>query len=314
MDKDTLLRYLTQVKDLEWTLYTLNCLSAKLKSRAATLGVPHQLSVLQQKPFHYTYAFDSERLGTRLFWGAALWSILLVLTCWDPLNWNVLQGVNSDTKFLILLLSPLIAVAFFVITTYMCMRREKRDYLQRQEKEKQAFAEQKAKFLARAKRELPIKQKLNQQIQMIDKKRTETQNTLNKLYDLNIIYPKYRSLIPIISFCEYFESGICDQLTGHEGAYNKYEQDVKLNYILTKLDIIISHLEDIKRNQDMLYQAISETNRIVSRVESSNQRMLSSMNVIEQNSALVEYNTRAAAINTRALGEYVIFRDMLTNH
>lgn len=73
--------------------------------------------------------------------------------------------------------------------------------------------------------------------------------TLRFLYDKNIIHEKYRGLIPVSSFCDYFDTGRCDTLTGHEGAYNLYEAELRQDRIIDKLESIEGKLDEIKKNQ-----------------------------------------------------------------
>ncbi|MBR6096095.1 MAG: hypothetical protein IKP82_03985 [Oscillospiraceae bacterium] len=70
---------------------------------------------------------------------------------------------------------------------------------------------------------------------------SQVNETLNKYYNTGVIYPKYYGLVPITMFCEYIESGRCSSLTGYNGAYNTYENENRLNIIITKLDIIIKN-------------------------------------------------------------------------
>lgn len=89
----------------------------------------------------------------------------------------------------------------------------------------------------------------------------DTKNTLEEFYDMNIIYPKYRSLIPIASFCDYLKSGVCDELEGHEGCYNKFDLEVRLDTVINKIDDVLDNLDDIKLNQHTLYTEVVECNR-----------------------------------------------------
>lgn len=142
----------------------------------------------------------------------------------------------------------------------------------------------------------------------------ETRNILEKYYNLNIVYPKYRNLTAISSFNEYLKSGRCTMLTGHEGAYNIYEEEVRLDRILTKLDIIIEKLEEIKQNQRMLYLAIKEAKttsenilRELKSISSQNIEIINNTNVTAQNSQITAYNTQISAHNTEFLKWYQVY-------
>lgn len=84
-----------------------------------------------------------------------------------------------------------------------------------------------------------------------------SKEALEKLYALNFIYPKYRTLPALTSICEYFISGRCTTLEGPNGAYNLYENELRMNTVISQLNAIIENLEAIKQNQYMLYQQVS---------------------------------------------------------
>ena len=60
---------------------------------------------------------------------------------------------------------------------------------------------------------------------------------------------------------EYFESGRCSTLTGPDGAYNLYEQELRSNLIISNLQEINSKLDQIKANQYLLYTVVTDMNR-----------------------------------------------------
>lgn len=97
----------------------------------------------------------------------------------------------------------------------------------------------------------------------------EEKDTLEKLYGLNVIYGKYRGIIPVGSFIDYFASGRCDSFEGPNGAYNLYENELRLDRISDKLDVIIVKLDEIKANQRAMYFALSEMNRTLHALRSS---------------------------------------------
>lgn len=91
-------------------------------------------------------------------------------------------------------------------------------------------------------------------------------NKLKELYDLDIIFEKYRSLIPISSFYEYLASSRVDSLEGRDGAYNLYETELRQNIIIIELANINKNLEAIKNNQYCLYKGLMYINDSVNAV------------------------------------------------
>lgn len=91
----------------------------------------------------------------------------------------------------------------------------------------------------------------------------KSESNLKKLYSYNVIYPKYQNLIAVSSFYDYLYSGSCSTLEGPHGAYNKFDVEVRLDKIITKMDVIIQQLNTIQTNQFMLYQAINNSNKTI---------------------------------------------------
>ncbi len=101
-------------------------------------------------------------------------------------------------------------------------------------------------------------------LECINKDLEDTEKTLKKYYDLDVIYPKYRNLIAITTFIEYLESGRCKSLYGYTGCYNVYEQELRQNVIIGKLDQVLVKLDEIKKAQYATFLAIQMSNAIQS--------------------------------------------------
>lgn len=155
---------------------------------------------------------------------------------------------------------------------------------------------------------------INQKIIILNKEKDrllsayrETKNTLNEYYSYNIIFPKYRHLEAISSFYEYFSSGRCTSLDGHEGAYNIYENELRQGVIINKLDNIIEHLDRIEDNQYMLYSAIKEGNEQSAYIASQINNTANLLAKIESNSDVTAYYSKISAQNTECLKWMKIF-------
>lgn len=77
----------------------------------------------------------------------------------------------------------------------------------------------------------------------------EIKKSMDKFYASEAIYPRYRSMIPVTTMYEYFELGKCIDLTGHEGAYNTYEKELKNGVIKTDLNQVDGAIGDIPESQ-----------------------------------------------------------------
>ncbi len=83
------------------------------------------------------------------------------------------------------------------------------------------------------------------------------------LYEEANVFGKYRNLPAITSFCEYIDSGRCNALEGRDGAYNLYENEIRQDRIIADLDEAVTQLEQIKKNQYLLYTEVDKLNSSV---------------------------------------------------
>lgn len=132
-------------------------------------------------------------------------------------------------------------------------------------------------------------------LRVAEKMYQETMGAKTRFYMQGIIFEKYRDIVPISMFDEYLQSGRCSSLTGHEGAYNIYEQEKVMHLILTKLDDIIDRLDDIADSQRLLAAAIRESQKQTLRLANS---IDNSLQQIEENTELSAYYDRINARNT----------------
>ena len=142
----------------------------------------------------------------------------------------------------------------------------------------------------------------------------------NELYSYNVIFEKYRNIVAVSSFYEYLMAGRCDSLEGVTGAYNIYENERRMDAIITKLDEIETKLDEIKANQFMIYNKL---NSIESSLNSLNRTMgkaVSSLESINTNTATmskylenISKNTDVIAHNTAVSAYYSKVNAELTN-
>lgn len=124
------------------------------------------------------------------------------------------------------------------------------------------------------------------------------QRTMTEYYNKGIIYQKYHNFVAMAAFYEYFESGRCDTLTGHEGAYNLFESEIRQNLIIAKLDDVLTQLSRIEDNQYSLYDAITESNRRVEKIGNDVSRGLKELKMSNE---LIENNTSISAHNNEVM-------------
>ncbi|MBR4459370.1 MAG: hypothetical protein IKS31_10480 [Clostridia bacterium] len=137
-----------------------------------------------------------------------------------------------------------------------------------------------------------------EEISAMQFRRDETVRAATEFYARDIIYPKYRTLPALTSIYEYLASGRCSELTGPDGAYNMFEAELRQDIIIAQLGNVMDHLENIRNQQYVLYQEVSQINDRIRRVSGQ-------LDEIGAMTALNTYYSAVAAANTEAT-EYVI--------
>ncbi len=140
---------------------------------------------------------------------------------------------------------------------------------------------------------------INNEINKFSKELQSVEVILQRAYSLNVVHSKYCSLVPIATIYEYFEVGRCNSLKGEHGAYNIYESELRQNLIISKLDEVISRLDIIANTQYMLYEAIQESNRILSGIASQTDGLINTTKSMASNMEAIKYNSKLSADYTR---------------
>ncbi len=282
---DEMIEYLDAAKTLEIRIYSLNRLIDDLKRRINNL----RTKKIPDKKTHRTSTKTGE-----FFLGIFVWLILVPLSL--IITVNIVSSMHLLDK--VVLFIPIafgvglgiclaayilcgiynLIISFIDDIKYSKILKDN-DALYRQDLQRADILEKQEKELISL--------------------RKEVEANLEKLYSYDILFHKYRNMIAVITIHEYYESGRCCVLKGHEGAYNIFESELRQNIIINSLDNITNLLTQIKQNQYMLYRAIQELNSEFSSMSSAFDSISSQMSNISSNSAVAAYNSRVAAENTR---------------
>ena len=158
--------------------------------------------------------------------------------------------------------------------------------------------------------------------------KTNAENALKELYSADIVYETYRGLLPISRFCHYIDSGLRDHLSGADGMYDLYEQELRSQMITNSMGRILQEVEELKQgvyalvrevdqirsNQYKLIDEIDKSNRFVAMVsdqmqEVAYQTAMSLEGLSRQNEKIMEsvawtaYNTACTEHSTRGLAD-----------
>ena len=301
-----LLKYLQQCKNLELSLYTQEKEVAKLNQYIATLGRAKNIEPPAKRNSYGK--FDDEGLACGAVVVDGILSFLVAAFFMPSSSTKSIFALfgeyvrNYIISFIILaILLEVIDKCIFKVRDENCAQQE---YLNEMNKYKKEQNED----IVRVKNELKQASMLKARVSTIQKQIADTQSALNKLYSLDIIKLKYQALIPVVMFCDYIENERCYQLEGHEGAYNLYEDEKYKKFIIVELKQVLNKLDEIKQNQESLYNAIQRGNRISStlcNVAIDNSKRLKN---IEDNSAISAENSRISAQNSEALKNIEIYK------
>ena len=142
----------------------------------------------------------------------------------------------------------------------------------------------------------------------LEKPLNETKQVLAQLYAMDVVFPKYRDMIAVSTFYEYYLAGRVTELEGSDGAYNLYESELRMNLIVDKLDTVISNLEAIKQYQYGLYKELKKTDDTLNNIASEIRYIAQSTENIEKTSRITAYCAGIAVQNTEALKYLALVR------
>lgn len=277
--------YLGRVVHLEQTVYALDRAIDQIQGKIQKMG--HRLNF--QKPVlpgEVELFYDClDGFGTMIGAGAFVGGAIGLFTG------GLLKGIIWG--------GVIMAIVHLVLTGATNSNTNRERQAQYAE-EKKAYDNAVAADNARVEEEIRERTKLIALLDGMKEKRQETADLLELFYQQDLIYPKYRNLVAVCSFYEYFMSGRCFALAGANGAYNKFEEEARMERICTKLDVVVSRLEDIKANQYTLYDAIQEGNRMTHSLVEESYKQSQLAETTAQNAALTAQYAEITANNTEA--------------
>lgn len=292
--REEVVKHLSYAANLEKTIFTYQNAYAAIEQKIRSLG--HKRHVEKPEPLEtsditaplwvilpvFLVAIIILSLSGGDFWSDLISVLTVVLVFF---NTDLLARAGTALG-----IAVVIGFAFFIINLIVKLSGRSQAQKEYQLKLNQDFQ--------RVENEKKMIEQLRQQQSVITNQINKNKELLQRLYSLDIIFPKYRHMVAIITMLEYFESGRCEQLTGGHGAYDTYSYEEKQNIIIGKLDVVIDMLNDIRNTQYLLYEAIQEANDTANRIYAQSERIIESNGRIAENTALTAYNTDIIRQNT----------------
>lgn len=198
--------------------------------------------------------------------GAVVWFLLFVLVVIFNIIFKIqelddwLNSQAADTLFIIgLIVIGSLGVLAIIITTILVIinhssvkRKNIEDQAEYDARYKKALADHRA-----------VTMKLIKEKEVLVPRYEEYQHNTDvavmafyKFLETGFVYKTYQDIVPICQFIQYLESGRCDTLEGPNGCYNLYEQELRQNTIINRLDRIESCLSMIQSNQLLMARTL----------------------------------------------------------
>ena len=118
---------------------------------------------------------------------------------------------------------------------------------------------------------------INASISQYDNALTSVKNTLNTYYSKNLIHPKYRNLTALMYIFEYFDTG---RATTMVEAYNFYEEEFRLDKIISQITVVIENLNTIIDNQFDIMQSVKESTK---KIQETSNMLIAKAHEISEN-------------------------------
>lgn len=313
------MQYLNTLAQLECQVFTLNRVKKRLNKQIKKLAIAKKYSKpIENRSF---FDFDGDTLKVIAILSFVLglfihYFIFSKLGYYDFNNekirefskthpiWSFYVGVGH------LFLTPLWVSLSYIFVSSASARKYNRTKYQ---KELVQYQHNIAADALRVQKELQVKTVLCAQRDAVNTQYETARNALDVLYAVGIIEPEYRDFAAVTTFYSYFRKEYCDRLAGPNQAYDRYDQALKIGEIINKLDVIINKLDEIIKNQAYLAELLRDSNNTLHRIEQGNEKMLQSMEAVEENSNLTEYNTRCAAESSKATALLTLFNTLKQN-
>lgn len=224
-----------------------------------------------QKEAHLFKADLHVTLFLKIFGIAALvWGVLEGIgSCAISSSWGAFTGDYSEQESKLLIPNPAFGIVMgsiiglgvlLILGDLIVFGIKNAKYRKQFEEDKKLIAKQNESALVSYKNEtnrqkIIVEKKLVRKNKYIDYSNISL-NAYKKFISSGFLYKDYQDIVPICQFIQYLESGRCDDLVGPHGCYNKYEEEIRQNTIITKLDYIYQSLQRIEHNQQVIARTL----------------------------------------------------------
>ncbi len=152
----------------------------------------------------------------------------------------------------------------------------------------------------------------NVQLNAVNNELKEINILRNKFYSENILPPQYRSLVAVSTMYPWLQYGICTEIYGHGGLFDRYEYDLKLGTIIGNLQQLNAKMDIVIQNQQTLIREVRRGNEIagdilnhVESIENTQERIARDVSDVKTSSQITAMQSSRAAM----YAEYEYYRN-----
>ncbi len=287
MTAQEITKYLSSVFDVELNVYIQEQTLLRMNNTYNQLGKKRNISRPVQKTAESNTVFIMSASGIII---GIITGIIFAIIEYNKISGFFYRIFRTAIAFVAYGIIGLIAggfIAGFIISLILKFSKQRKldkEYdLQMQEYRKKIAIDEK-----RVKSELNQKALLNNEIERMSDSLNRSKNNLRTIYNYNIINQDYQNIYAVGSMYDYFVKGRTQSLgfnstTGDQGAYNIYENERRMNLIITNTEEILKRIDTVIQNQYELANGLCEAkNQINNLCAGINKFMTSTENHLNQ--------------------------------
>lgn len=294
-----LLSYVNQMYILESELYSLRQIKSSLENERAV-----QMNRIQDEKFSHSLPRHSNtNIGEYVKGTLVLFLGILVVGGGYVQPEEMAKIVIYIIGGYILLSG--IAILGGVVSEDLADSKRQQDMIEKEEARQKKILRENNKIRINCK-------KLTEGIQVIDAHIKEKNSILQKLYSYNIIHKNYRNFYGMSKIYQLLDTGICDSLTGVDGAYSQMRTD----QIIDNQEVNNELQKKILASNQMMCAAMAQTNRMLERISTqintNNFDMQKMLGNIHSETEMTKFLAQSSKDNEdaiRASAEYIAYAE-----
>ncbi len=305
--------YMRIILELEKNIRIQNETIDNLNNEICTLGIPQAIEIPQKEKVHFSDTFFECGITVGFICGLITVVIIFFSNIGNNFGQWIWNFIPSAFKSLVLGAAVALGtgIIFGLIIAIFVFAHRKNKANEEYKYNMNLYYSALQSDEKRVKIELEKKTFIENKIDLLKQKHNDTSQLLKKMYNYGILHRDYHNIIAVATIYGYLDKGRCrtlefDASTGDKGAYNIYENEKRLDTIITNEQIIIQHLEEIKKNQQQLYNVMEDIFRTVNKMSKSvskSVQMFTKMQVqldrLNDNTEVDIYNQQQAAAELR---------------